>query len=53
MVWADSWYIRGWEMMERFVRKWGFILRDCDEFSRRVIGGGGAGARRNWCLNLN
>lgn len=32
MVWADPCDIRGWEMTERFVRKWGFILKDCDEF---------------------
>jgi hypothetical protein len=32
MVWADPWDIRGWEMTGGFVRKWGFILKDCAEF---------------------
>jgi hypothetical protein len=32
MVWADPWDISGWEMTETFVKKWGFMLKGCEEF---------------------
>ena len=32
MVWGDPWEVRGWEMTEGFAKKWGFILRGCEEF---------------------
>ena len=31
MVWTDPWNIAGWEMTERFARKWGFLLKGCRE----------------------
>ena len=31
MVWADPWDIKGWEITESFAKKWGFMLKGCDE----------------------
>lgn len=31
LVWSDPWTVDGWEMTEGFVRKWGFLVRDCWE----------------------
>jgi uncharacterized protein DUF3425 len=31
LVWGDSWRPDGWEVTEGFLRKWGFVLRGCDE----------------------
>jgi len=30
LVWSDPWRPEGWEVTEGFVRKWGFLVRDCD-----------------------
>lgn len=29
MVWGEPWTVNGWEVSDGFVRKWGFLLRDC------------------------
>ena len=31
LVWGDPWEFRGWEVTEGFVKKWGFLLKDCSE----------------------
>ena len=31
IVWKDPWDISGWEMTEGFIKKWGFVLKGCDE----------------------
>lgn len=31
MVWTDPFNVAGWEMTEGFVRKWGFLLKGCQE----------------------
>lgn len=31
VVWGDPWDVYSWELMEGFVRKWGYILAGCDE----------------------
>ncbi|KAH6662057.1 hypothetical protein B0J14DRAFT_496447, partial [Halenospora varia] len=32
IVWSDPWDPRGWEISERFARKWGWTLKGCEEF---------------------
>jgi hypothetical protein len=29
LVWGESWSMRGWEMSEGFMKKWGFLLQGC------------------------
>lgn len=31
LVWSDPWDVRGWEVSEGFLTKWGFLLKGCDE----------------------
>jgi hypothetical protein len=31
IVWKDSWDISGWEVTEGFVKKWGWLLRGCQD----------------------
>ncbi|KAF7896915.1 uncharacterized protein EAF01_009318 [Botrytis porri] len=31
LVWNDPWHASGWEVTEGFARKWGFLLKGCDE----------------------
>ncbi|KAL4907009.1 hypothetical protein BDW74DRAFT_190015 [Aspergillus multicolor] len=31
LVWGDSWEPRNWEVSEGFARKWGWLLRGCEE----------------------
>jgi hypothetical protein len=31
LAWTDPWHIRGWELTEGFVKKWGFLLQGCQE----------------------
>jgi hypothetical protein len=31
LVWSDPWDVRGWELTEGFVKKWGFLIRGCRE----------------------
>jgi hypothetical protein len=31
LVWSDPWDVRGWEVTEGFVKKWGFLLKGCHE----------------------
>lgn len=34
IVWADAWNPESWEVTEEFVRKWGWMLRGCDDLLR-------------------
>lgn len=31
IVWSDPWSVSAWELSEGFVRKWGLLLKGCDE----------------------
>jgi hypothetical protein len=31
VVWNDPWCVSGWEMTEGFLKKWGFLVKDCWE----------------------
>jgi len=31
MIWGEPWTVRGWEVSEGFVKKWGFLLKGCPE----------------------
>ena len=31
LVWSDPWHVSGWELTEGFARKWGFLLKGCEE----------------------
>jgi hypothetical protein len=31
LVWFDPWDVRGWELTEGFVKKWGFLIKGCRE----------------------
>lgn len=31
IVWSDPWDVAGWEVTPGFLRKWGWMLRGCDE----------------------
>ena len=31
LVWSEPWCEEGWEVSERFTRKWGRLLRGCGE----------------------
>jgi len=30
IVWGEPWDVGSWELMEGFVRKWGFLLAGCE-----------------------
>jgi hypothetical protein len=32
IVWGDAWDPRSWEITPAFLKKWGWLLRGCDEF---------------------
>ncbi|KAL2793493.1 hypothetical protein BJX66DRAFT_306012 [Aspergillus keveii] len=34
IVWRDPWDPSGWEVTETFLRRWGWVLRDCTEVMR-------------------
>ncbi|KAL2061265.1 hypothetical protein VTL71DRAFT_7538 [Oculimacula yallundae] len=34
IVWADAWNPESWEMTEEFARKWGWMLRGCEDLMR-------------------
>ena len=31
LIWGEPWRIDGWEVTEGFLRKWGWLLKGCDE----------------------
>ena len=31
IVWKDPWDWRGWEFTEGFLKKWGFLMKGCEE----------------------
>ncbi|KAK1986928.1 hypothetical protein LZ30DRAFT_703883 [Colletotrichum cereale] len=31
IVWSDPWHPDGWEVTEKFIEKWGFLLRGCED----------------------
>lgn len=31
LVWSNPWEPSGWEVTEGFVRKWGFLMKGCEE----------------------
>ncbi|KAK1962654.1 hypothetical protein LY78DRAFT_586240 [Colletotrichum sublineola] len=31
IVWSDPWHPDGWEVTEKFVDKWGFLLKGCED----------------------
>ncbi len=34
IVWGDAWRPESWEVTEQFARKWGWMLRDCEDLLR-------------------
>ncbi|KAK1537490.1 hypothetical protein CPAR01_07603 [Colletotrichum paranaense] len=34
IAWSDPWHPDGWEVTERFVEKWGFLLKGCEDVMR-------------------
>ncbi|KAH0436376.1 hypothetical protein CcaCcLH18_04396 [Colletotrichum camelliae] len=34
IAWSDPWHPDGWEVTEKFVRKWGFLLKGCEDVMR-------------------
>ncbi|KAJ0416977.1 hypothetical protein BJY00DRAFT_303787 [Aspergillus carlsbadensis] len=38
IVWRDPWDPTGWEVTETFLRRWGWVLRDCTEVMRATDG---------------
>jgi hypothetical protein len=34
LVWSDPWDPSGWELTERFVKKWSFLVQGCHDLFR-------------------
>ncbi|KAF6799588.1 hypothetical protein CSOJ01_12401 [Colletotrichum sojae] len=34
IAWSDPWHPDGWEVTEKFVEKWGFLLKGCEDHMR-------------------
>ncbi|KAL0942051.1 uncharacterized protein CTRU02_204814 [Colletotrichum truncatum] len=34
IAWSDPWHPDGWEVTERFLEKWGFLLKGCEDVMR-------------------
>ncbi|KAK1855264.1 hypothetical protein CCHR01_02166 [Colletotrichum chrysophilum] len=34
IAWSDPWHPDGWEVTEKFVAKWGFLLKGCEDVMR-------------------
>jgi len=34
LVWGEPWEVGSWEVSEGFARKWGTLLKGCDEMMR-------------------